>query len=150
MRCWSSPPNRRALRQSRSRWISSSDAEAFATTTPCVSHKRSVKAKYASRSRSPTGRKATSHRPRSNCPCRRVARLESWTAPAWIRCLLAAVARAKGVGLLKPLANSERLQKRPELPLLFVRQLLKVPRQIHVAGLRLHFVLADRFVERER
>ena len=44
----------------------------------------------------------------------------------------------------------ERTQKSFELLLLLISQVLKVPRQIHVAFLRLHFVPADRFVERER
>ena len=44
----------------------------------------------------------------------------------------------------------ERVQKGFELLLLLGSQALKVPRQIHVAGLRLHLVPADRLVGRER
>ncbi len=44
----------------------------------------------------------------------------------------------------------KRVQKSFELLLLLISQFLIVPGQIYVACLRPHFMLADRFVERER
>ena len=66
---------------------------------------------------------------------------------------VAALINAKMVGMgygHRRNSHLERVQKSVELLLLLIRQFLKVPRQIHVACLRLHFVPADRFVERER
>src|SRR5206468_402030 len=65
---WNFPARRAAVLPSKWRWSFASAVEAAASTTPCVSLKKSVRATSESRSLSPIGKKAAWRRRSMKCP----------------------------------------------------------------------------------